>query len=102
MSALQLCCYLLYHFVAKHLPASDAPYSLGARRVRGLLAKALFKSCGRHVNVQAKAEFGLGSTVEIGDYSGIGLRCVVGEVTLGKYVMMGPDCVLLTRNHAFD
>src|SRR5688500_13425615 len=102
MSMVQVCCYILYHFLAKHLPATEAPYSFGAREIRGFLVKRLFRRCGYGINVQAKAEFGSGSGIEIGDYSGIGLRCVVGEVTIGNYVMMAPDCVLISRNHTFD
>ena len=39
----------------------------------------------------------------LGDYSGIGVNAkIYGTCVIGKYVMMGEDCTIITRNHAFQ
>jgi maltose O-acetyltransferase len=58
---------------------------------------------GRGVNIEKGASFGNGSEIEIGDNSGIGVNCFVqGPMSIGKDVMMGPETIILTRNHRFD
>ena len=43
------------------------------------------------------------SKVFIADNSGVRVDCELrGAVTIGKNVMMGPECVFFSRNHAFD
>lgn len=47
--------------------------------------------------------FGIGVNVSIGDNSGIGINCLVpSDIYIGKNVMMGPNCYILSANHAFD
>ena len=42
------------------------------------------------------------SKMEIGDRSGVGINAKMhGKVVIGKDVMMGPDCIIYTKNHAF-
>lgn len=61
----------------------------------------MLTSCGENVNVERHARFGRGVT--LGDRSGIGINASIGEQThIGSDVMMGPDCVIYTRNHRFD
>lgn len=51
--------------------------------------------------MERHARFGRGVT--LGDRSGIGINASIGEQThIGSDVMMGPDCVIYTRNHRFD
>ncbi len=60
----------------------------------------MFKSCGDHVNLEAGADFGVGSNISIGDYSGIGINAWIrGDVEIGKYVMMGPQCIIYAVDH---
>lgn len=94
----------LYYGIAKHMPASNVPWSFGAGKLRRLCAQNLFKKCGANVNVEKGVYFGNGSNIEIGDNSGIGIRChVPNDVIIGKNVMMGPDCFLLERlTHNID
>ena len=93
-------CYVLYYFFARHLPSSAVPYRLFARPLRGLLCRGMFKSCGRHVNIEHGAFFASGRELELGDNSGLGLNCrVTGPVTIGRDVMMGPNVTIVTQNH---
>jgi maltose O-acetyltransferase len=95
--------YILYYFVARHLPASHRPYGIGARRLRYWLVKNMFASCGRNVNVEHGADIGSGRTISIGDNSGIGVDCrVPGPVQIGANVMMGPEVVIQSASHSFD
>lgn len=41
--------------------------------------------------------------MSLGDYSGIGINAKIGGAcTIGKYVMMGPNCTIYSRNHKFS
>ena len=92
---------LTYDLIAVHLPASNQKWSFGAKRLRAFCARHMLTSCGENVNVERHARFGRGVT--LGDRSGIGINASIGEQThIGSDVMMGPDCVIYTRNHRFD
>ncbi len=44
--------------------------------------------------------FGSGRLVELGDNSGLGINCMVpSDIMIGKDVMMGPNCYILSQNH---
>ena len=96
-----LFCFLYYSF-GRWLPAS---YSRGGciwKKVRYIICRNLFNSCGKNVNVESNAFFHSGKDISIGDNSGIGINAKLeGTVEIGKNVMMGPDVIVLTRNHEF-
>ncbi len=94
--------YILYHYFAKHLPASNVPLSFGAKYVRRFICKQLFKKFGVNVNIEKKAEIGSGRHIEIGDNSGIGINCTVKRGIIGNNVRMGPDVVFINQNHNFN
>lgn len=90
----------LFYGFARHLPYSVRPYAFGARRIRYLLCRQMFASCGRNVNVEHGATFAPAAEVSIGDNSGIGLNAfIAGGVVIGSNVMMGPNCTILGINH---
>lgn len=90
----------LYYLIARHLPASDMPYSLGAKRIRGFLCRRIFKNAGANINIEHGAYFGSGKDIEIGNNSGLGFNCrVYGPLKIGNDVMMGPDVMIFTQNH---
>lgn len=92
--------YVTYYFLARHLPSSYAPYSLGSGKIRSFLAKRMFKSFGKNVNIEHGAFFGGGKEIEIGDNSAIGLNArISGPLFIGRDVMMGPDVSIYTQNH---
>lgn len=71
--------------------------------LRYQLVRRIFKSCGKHVNIERRANFGSGRLIEIGDYSGIGTNAHIPSNTkIGHHVMMGPNCRILSQNHRFD
>lgn len=92
--------YAAYYFVARHLPGSFAPYSLGCGRLRRFLCKRMFDSCGKNVTVEHGAFFGGGRGIKIGDNSAIGLNArISGPLSIGSDVMMGPNVSIYTQNH---
>lgn len=86
------------------LPASNH-FLFGriSKKLRYLCCKNIFLRCGKNVNIEKGAFFGTGFRLKIGDNSGIGVNCVVpGNIEIGANVMMGPECYILSSNHAFD
>ena len=39
--------YALYYFIARHLPGSDVPYSLGSKKIRAFCCRRIFKKFGK-------------------------------------------------------
>lgn len=96
-------CLFMYYGFASRLPRR---HDLGGRigwKMRCFFCRRLFKKCGKVFNVEKGARFGSGKNLSIGFRSGIGVNCSVeGPVTIGDYVMTGPDVIILTRNHNFS
>lgn len=103
MKAGKLARLAAYYSVARHLPASNHRFGRPARKIREVICRGIFRKAGRGINVEKGAYFGDGSQIEIGDHSGIGVDCeLFGPVTIGRDVMMGPEVIVLTRNHRWD
>lgn len=94
----------VYYGFARYLPASFTPVvGRPSKWLRGVCARHIFRSCGKDVNIERGAYFASGAEVELGDGSGLGVNCHIPFNTrIGRYVMMGPDCYILGRNHRFD
>ncbi|MDD4689387.1 MAG: acyltransferase [Eubacteriales bacterium] len=97
----QIICKVLYVSFAKYLPKSNSRISLGAKKIRGGIARGMIKYAGNNINIQRGADFAM--DLCIGDNSGIGVNCVISKgVAIGNDVMMGPECIIYTRNHNFE
>jgi len=97
---IKLICIIIYKFVGKKLPLSNAKLSFGSKYLRGFLAKRILNKAGDNINIEKGAEFS--SLVEIGNNSGIGVNCVLsGNIIIGDNVMMGPEVYIYTENHCF-
>ncbi|QXV67019.1 acyltransferase [Mucilaginibacter sp. 21P] len=104
IEASRFLCIIIYYAILKHLPASTTPV-VGklAKKLRYSCCRRIFKECGKNVNIEHGAVFGSGLDICIGDNSGIGIDCVVsGQITIGRDVMMGPQCYILDANHDFS
>ncbi|MBQ3069417.1 MAG: CatB-related O-acetyltransferase [Clostridia bacterium] len=92
---------LLYYTIAKRMPPSWSGLNLGQTGLRRFCGRLMLKSCGKKVNIEQNAVFS--NKVSLGDYSGIGINAkIYGACSIGNYVMMGTDCTIITRNHAFS
>lgn len=95
--------YILYCILGKWLPESRR-FRPG-KHIRVVLAKGILDSTGKNINIEKNAYFTPG--VSLGDYSGIGVNCSMnavgkGKIIIGKYVMMGPECIVYTTQHRTD
>lgn len=93
---------LLFNVLGKHMPDSGT-YLIGpiSKKFRGFLYKKITKCKAKNINIQNNSYFD--SNVVIGDNSGIGTKSLIqGPCEIGANVMMGPETVILTRNHKFD
>ena len=91
---------IIYNGFAKHLPRSNKWPNIGQRAFRAACAKRILKSVGRNVNIERHAS--LQPCISIGDNSGLGVDCDInGTVIIGSNVLMGPEVVVYTRNHAY-
>lgn len=95
---------LFYYILARHLPESYSfIFGRFSKQIRYFCCKNIFFHCGHNVNIERKASFGCGFDVEIGDNSGIGIKCVVpSDIKIGNDVMMGPEVYILHKNHNFQ
>ena len=101
MKIRKMVCRILYEAVLCRLPSSMRPGGGVYRALCGWAVKGFVASCGTIVNIEDHAS--ISSKLSIGDNSGVGVRSrISGPVTIGDNVMMGRECFILTRNHAFD
>lgn len=95
----------LYYGLIRFIP--NFPKLRIGQKMRGDLCKIIFRKCGKNVNIENNAYFGIGNSIEIGSNSGIGKNAYIsnigggGEVIIGNNVMMAPDVVILTKSHEY-
>ncbi len=95
--------FLFYYYFARFLPVSNRIGGKFAKKLRYFLCKRLFRECGKDVNVEHGADFGFGKMITIGDRSDIGIcSWIRADLTIGKYVMMGPCVSIYGRYHNYD
>lgn len=95
----------LYKLLFSWLPATDNTLCLSKviRISRSFVAGKCLDKCGKNINIERMADFGKGVGIELGDNSGLGINCRVrGPLSIGRDVMMGPDCIIHTENHEFS
>ena len=91
----------LYFHIAINKPVSYDRGGERARKLRERTARKFLTYVGKDVNIEKGAV--ITSTMEIGDRSGVGINAKIhGKVIIGNDVMMGPDCIIYTKNHAFS
>lgn len=92
----------MYNHIASRLPSSLARW--GGKHYKALranLARVYIAKCGKNVNIEPHASFNHALCID--DNSGIGEHSeIYGDVRIGKDVMMGTNCIIYSRNHAFD
>lgn len=100
MRKLKLLIGRIIYLFASHLPESFFWINFGQKQIRAFCGKLILSKCGEGVNIEKGAVFP--SSVELGDYSGLGIRAQInGKTVIGKHVMMGPEVCIYVRNHMF-
>ncbi|QTE74996.1 acyltransferase [Clostridiales bacterium FE2010] len=92
----------IYVFLFSWFPSSDVPI-IGkvCMNIRTACVRGFAMYVGKNVNIQRKVI--VTSKIKIGDRSGIGMHSrIAGPITIGKYVNMGPECIVFTNNHCHD
>lgn len=94
-------CRVLYELIGKHLPRQCHFGGKFSRKIRYALVSRFINHCGESVNFEHGAT--ISSKVSIGNHSGIGVNAdIPAEVTIGDYVVMGPNCKIYTQNHKHE
>lgn len=100
----QIVALSIYYGICYWLPNNYIPLGGGTlKRFRAAVCRRIFKRTGRCINVERKAYFGLGTGIEIGDYSGIGPNShIPSDTIIGNHVMMAPNCYIFAKNHSHE
>lgn len=103
LSITQILCLAAYYGMARYLPKSQSIMGGVSKRIRAELCKHIFKKAGKNINIERNVIFGRGTSIEIGNNSGIGINAVIpSDTIIGDNVMMGPNCYILMCNHSFS
>lgn len=98
-------CYLLYRFVAKHVP-KDLPF-VGPpfHLVRRELCRPLFLEAAKIFSVGNGVDFDNGCNIIMRECANIGdfalLSGNLATITIGQHVMMGKHCIIICQNHKY-
>ena len=77
------------------------PIGWFSKKFRAMCGKLILTKCGKDVNIYPHASFS--SKVELGDHADIGRHArIIGTCRIGNDVIMGPDVLILTTNHASE
>lgn len=91
---------LIYYLFARYLPMQPIPGYKLFYKIRYLLCKRILLHCGDKVVIKNRCYFGNGNNLKVGSFSQLGQNSRLGgPITLGNYVMMGPDVVIMAVTH---
>ena len=94
-------CQHLYYKIAIYMPVSYSRGGKIGKKFRAYTAKQFLSFVGEDANIEKGAM--ITSVMKIGDRSGVGINAAIhGKVIIGSDVMMGPECIIYTRNHEFS
>jgi len=88
------------HFIM--VMTSWFPNSITFYRLRGMLARPFFGSCGENLRINRNIEFLNASSISIGNNVYIAVGCVflaIGDIDIGDEVMFGPYVVVTSGSH---
>jgi maltose O-acetyltransferase len=90
---------LAYYGLARRLPGSEFPLGELWRVLRGAACRGFLASAGAWINVEPGVYLADGRHISLGDGAGIGRDSQVFGASIGRDVMIGPEAVILCRNH---
>jgi maltose O-acetyltransferase len=94
-------CYLLYRIIGYNLPTSKSKFDFGSNAFRVYMAKRFIEYAGENIIIQKGAS--ISKYLSLGENSCIGANnLLTGKVIIGKNSMLGPEVMILTRNHKHD
>jgi maltose O-acetyltransferase len=98
-------CYLIYRLIAKHLPDDLGFVGRISGKLRRILCRPLFKESAKVISIGKDVDFDNGCNIIMKDHSNLGTGASLGgnyaTITVGKHVMMGKSCIIISQNHLF-
>ena len=95
----------IYYSIVSHLPSRQTPI-IGnlCNMLRVLCCKHIFAYTGQCINIEPNVYFGKGSTLKIGNFSGLGKNCRIQnfDISIGDYVMMAHDVQFIGGGHNYE
>lgn len=93
--------YTIYLLFFRNTPEDWRPYALFFPYLRNVLVRNYLSVCGKGLRVKSGAE--ISPRAKVGHNTELGTRCIVqSDVTLGSYIIMGPDVKIYCRNHRYE
>lgn len=93
-------CYLFYLLIAKRLPDDLGPVGRLCFKIRRAVCRPLLKAAEGTFGIDQGVDFGSGHSLVMRDHANIGKgTCLTGSgtVTIGRHVMMGFECMIITE-----
>lgn len=104
MNIVKIVWLVFYYGIAYWLPDSYLPViGKPSNWLRIKCVQHVFAKCGKVRTINRKVYFHRGTSIEIGDESGIGAHCDIPEdIVIGNNVMISRNVFILNRNHRYD
>lgn len=100
----KIVCYLVYRFIAKHLPDGMGPIGELSLWMRRIVCRPLFRKAAIKFGIGPGADFGNGACLEISEHTNLGKDFSLtgnGILSFGEHVAMGHQCMFVTQNHRY-
>jgi maltose O-acetyltransferase len=97
----RLLCLFLYYALARFLPGLEFPLGRAARAVRAACVRGFIRSAGRDIDIEPRVYLADGRYVSIGDRCEVNARTQIFGAQIGSDVLIGPEVLILCRNHEF-
>lgn len=97
--------YISYRILFKHLPGDLPVFGILFQFFRRIICRPLFKEAAQIISIGQGVDFDNGCNVVLKEYANIGSYCSLGGnhgmITIGKHVMMGAHCTIISQNHKY-
>lgn len=104
LNIVKIICYGMYLLFVSKLPDGFGAAGRFSIWLRWLVCRPLLREAEGQFTILRNAYFGNGSRLIMKDHANLGRgACITGQgiVTIGRHVMMGHDCYLITSNHKY-
>lgn len=101
----KIICYALYRLLAKHIPRDVPVLGNWFHLLRRRLCRPLFFEAATVIGVGQGVDFDNGCFIRMKECANIGDFSLLsgnhGTITIGRHVMMGKQCIVLSQNHRY-
>ncbi len=87
-----------FGFLLRYLPGIEGLF------LRGLFYRLLLKSCGKGFLLWPSVYMVFSERISVGDHVSVNTGVHIdgqGGLTMGSYIMIGPNCAIVTAGHGF-